>query len=48
MMLCVCGRAGCSATTTTGQLRPDDRNGLGKRNSRGKAKLKIERADEVM
>jgi len=29
-------------------LRPDDRDGLGKRNSRRKAKLEIEGADEVM
>jgi len=36
------------ANTTTGQLRPDDSDGLGKRNSRRKARLKIEGADEVM
>jgi len=29
-------------------LRPDDRDGLGKRNSLRKARLKIEGADEVM
>jgi hypothetical protein len=29
-------------------LLPDDRDGLGKRNSRPKARLEIEGADEVM
>jgi hypothetical protein len=33
---------------TTGQLRPDDRDGLGKRNCRRKATLEIEGADKVM
>jgi hypothetical protein len=37
-----------SGHTTTGQLRPDDRDALGKRNSRRKAGLEIEGADKVM
>ena len=36
-----------AANTTTGRSRPDDREGLGKRNSRREA-ISIEGADEVM
>jgi hypothetical protein len=37
-----------AANTATGRSRPDGLEGLGKKNSRRKARLEIEGADEVM